>query len=342
MAVNGNGRMRKPPATIKSIADALDVSPSTVSRALRQDKSVTARTTERVREAAERLGYRRDLRGVNLRTGKTNMLCAILASNPTAEFGDPATMHLIQGLIAGVEGSDQKLVIQPVAGERRQLDILMEAVEASRFDGIVLDHTSAADPRVQYLLDAGVPFVTFGRTQLSGSHAYFDVANGHAAEMATAELARRGHQRIGLIDPPPSFLFSAQRRAGYAKALAAAGMAFDPELIIETDINSVTVHEAVRTLSALENPATAYVTSNEVATIAAVHACRELGLDLGALDFVSRDGTRFFDYSEPAVSSCYYPIFDAGQQLIELLMKAIEGTPPGQLQTLRKTELIVR
>ena len=67
----------KKPATIKTIARALGLSPSTVSRALNGDPMVRAETTRRIAETAGSLGYRRDLRGVNLRTGRTFALCAI-------------------------------------------------------------------------------------------------------------------------------------------------------------------------------------------------------------------------------------------------------------------------
>jgi LacI family transcriptional regulator, galactose operon repressor len=333
---------RRTAATIKSIADALSLSPSTVSRALRGESSVHPDTTLRIREAARHMGYRRDFRGVNLRTGRTNTLCAILTSLPTLEFGDPAAMHLMQGLIAGVEGTDLKLVIQPVAGEAEQFAALTDAVEASRFDGIVIDHTRPRDARVDYLIDSQVPFVTFGRTERAVAHAFFDLDNEDAASLATIRLLERGHRRIALIDPPVEFLFSAQRRRGYLETLRQAGVSADPSLIIETDINPGSVGAAVTALLGLPRPPTAFVTSNEVATLAAVQACRQFGADLSHLDFVSRDGTRFFDFFVPAVSSCYYPQFEAGRVLSEMLVEAVNGAPVEALHRLVRTEFISR
>ena len=81
-----------------------------------------------------------------------------------------------------------------------------------RADGIIIDHTRPDDARVRYLIDSGVPFVTFGRTDMAERHAYFDIDNEHAAATATSQLAIAGHRRIALIDPPTHFLFSAQRR----------------------------------------------------------------------------------------------------------------------------------
>lgn len=333
---------RKTPSTITSIAASLSLSPSTVSRALRGEATVHPDTAQRIREAARQMGYRRDYRGVNLRTGRTNTLCAILSLQPMREFGDPAAMHLMQGLIGSVEGTDLKLLIQPVMGEDEQLTVLRDAVEAMRADGIIIDHTQPDDARVRYLLDSGVPFVTFGRTDMAGHHAYFDLDNEHAAAMATSQLARSGHRRIALIDPPTHFLFSAQRRQGYLHALAAAALPADLSLVVETPINAENVAAATTRLMALSDPPTALVLSNEVATLAAVKACRTLGLDLDRIDFVSRDGTRFFDFFEPAVSSCYYPQIEAGKALSGMLIEAIGGAPLASLQRIVRTEFVER
>lgn len=342
MAAKKKPIRRKRSATITSVAAELGMSASTVSRALRGEKVVAPETADRIRETAKKLGYRRDLRGVNLRTGRTNMLCAILQSNPTITFGDPATMHLIQGLIEGTENTDHKLVVQPVTGPDHQLEALQEAVESNRFDGFIIDHTTPEDRRVKYLLENEVAFVTFGRTELFSQHAYFDIDNAHAAEMGTEYLLNLGHKRVGLVDPPSSYLFSGQRLLGYRRALAHADIDHDPDLIIETDINSDTVAEAIDQLMGLEDPPTALVTSNEVATVAAVHACRARGLDLGKMAFASRDGTRFLDFIEAPVASCYFSTLEAGRRLSELLIALLEGQPVERLQVLEKTKLITR
>lgn len=70
--------------------------------------------------------------------------------------------------------------------------------------------------------------------------------------------------------------------------------------------------------------------------------CRELGLDLGQLDFVSRDGTRFFDFFVPGVSSCYFPQFEAGRSLSQMLVEAVDGAPVEALQRVERTTFIQR
>lgn len=314
-----------------------------MSRALQGDPAVTAETRHRVVETADQLGYRRDLRGVNLRTGRTFTLCAILGEPPSQEFGDPAAMHLIQGLIAGVQNTDFKMVIRPVETPEQRFAAVKEAVATNRFDGIVLDHSEPQDRCVLYLLEKRVKFVTFGRTELFSEHPYFDIDNEDAAFVATSHLIGRGHARIALIDPPPRFLFSRQRLRGYQRALADAGIPFDPALVVERSIGARWVREQVTQLLGIADRPTGFVTSNEVATIGAVSAVRELpSAEMQSVSFVSRDGTNLFDYFEPPVSSCYFPLLDAGEYLATALVKAVEGAPHAALQLVEKTQFIER
>lgn len=328
-------------ADLRSIADELGVSISTVSRALKGDPRVTARTRERVNEAADRLGYRRNLRGVNLRTGKTFMLCAQLISNPSSDFGDPAAMHLIQGLIAGTSGTEFKVVVRPLTNAEDQLQACRDTVADGRFDGFVLDHTEPDDPRAHFLMERGLPFITFGRTGIPG-HGWFDIDNENAALVATRHLISKGHSRIALIGPPERFAFARHRLAGYRSALKVAQIPYDPDLVVAMDIDVRSVRDRVGDLLARPDRPTGFVCSNELATIGTVRACRDLPPeDFARCGFVSRDGTNLFDYLQPAVSSVYFPLFEAGRSISADLVSKVQGSN-ALVEDLRHATLIAR
>ncbi|MEO6012716.1 MAG: LacI family DNA-binding transcriptional regulator [Devosia sp.] len=338
-----NDRVSRKPATIKTVASDLGLSIATVSRALKGDDLVTEETRARVNESATRLGYRRDFRGVNLRTGRTYTLCALLTTVPTVEFADPATTHLIQGLVAGTAASDFKVVVLPTDSGENQLAMLDELVANGRFDGFILDATEPLDARIRLLLERGARFVSFGRTELLSEHPYFDIDNEDAAYRATMQLAKAGHTRIALIDAPNRYLFSRQRLRGYRRALIDAGIAFDQAYVSEMDIGIRSVHERVSEFLKLDASPTGFVTSNEVAMLGTLRACRDLPEAVfRSLGFVSRDGSQLFDYIQPAVSSLYYPLFDAGKHLTEMLVEVIRGAPVASLQKVERAELIIR
>lgn len=329
-------------ADLRSIANELGISISTVSRALKDDPKVTASTKARVNEAADRLGYRRNLRGVNLRTGKTFTLCALLISNASPDFGDPAAMHLIQGLIAGTAGSEFKVVIRPVANTEDQMQACRDTVADGRFDGFILDHTEPDDRRAQYLMEHGLPLVTFGRTGMD-SHGWFDIDNEDAAVTATRHLIAAGHERIALVGPPERFAFASQRLTGYRKALAEAGIAYDPSLVIAMDIDVRSVRERVGAMLQLADRPTGFVSSNELATIGTIRACRDLPpVEFARCGFVSRDGTNLFDYLQPPVSSVYFPLLEAGRRVSAGLISIVQGAPPESIHELKRAALLPR
>lgn len=335
-------KVRSRSVTIKTVAEKLALSPSTVSRALRGESSVTPETSQRIVEAAKELGYMRDLRGVNLRTGQTNAICVFLTARPRDEYGDPAIMLLIQGMIDGVAGTDKTVVFRPVASVDQQLDALRTLIASNRFDAFVFDHTEPQDPRVKFLLEADFPFVTFGRTELFTEHAYIDIDNAHAAESATRAMIAKGYKRIALIEPPVQYMFSSQRRQGYMRALEAANMPVDPDLIVETGLGTKTVELGVKKLLSLDTPPDAFVCPNEMTTIAVIRACEQGGLDIAHSGFISRDGTRFFDYFRPAVSSSYYSSYELGEDLSRQVIRRLKGDPVTSLQKLVQTTEIIR
>jgi LacI family transcriptional regulator len=103
------------------------------------------------------------------------------------------------------------------------------------------------------------------------------------------------------------------------------------------------VRERVAQFLAGKDRPTAFVTSNEVATLGAISAARSLSpAQFKAIGFVSRDGTNLFDYFEPPVSSSFYPLLDAGEYLAAALVKAVEGAAVATLQSVERTQFIER
>ncbi|MEJ1991422.1 MAG: LacI family DNA-binding transcriptional regulator [Maritimibacter sp.] len=339
---SGGGFRSTGKVTIKTVAKSLGLSPSTVSRALRNDPSVTEATSKRIRDAAEAMGYTRDLRGVNLRTGQTNAICVLMLARPKDEYGDPAAMQLIKGLISGVSGGDKTIVFRIFPSFEEQFEAMREMVAGRRFDGVIFDHTVPQDPRVKYLLEQDFPFLTFGRTELFSQHAYFDVDNEESAYLSTKEVIGRGCKRIALITPPLHFLFGEHWHRGYQRALREAGIEFDPALTIQPNMELRSVEEMSERICSLDEPPDAFVSPNEMATTAAIRACEHHGLDIEKIAFISLDGTRFFDFFRPGVSSIYCSTYTIGERLSQMMIRLLDGEAVENLQEVVVGEIIRR
>lgn len=329
--------------TLKTLARHLNLSVTTVSRALKDGPEVRPDTVMRVKEAAAAFGYVPNLRGIKLRTGRTFSVSAMIAAPRADEVGDGCWHALMQGMLAGLADTPYSLLAVPVLPETDSLAMVRRMVEAELVDGLVVDLTQPQDERVKYLLERGVPFVTFGRTELFTPHAFVDIDNEDAAWQATRYLLARGHRRIALLDPPVDYLFTRQRLAGYRQALQAAGLEPDPALISHAALDAACSQAITLALLRQVDPPTGFVCVNEVVTLGVLAGLRDAGRQPGAdVELVSRDGSCLCAYLTPPISSCFLSARAVGERLASFLLRRIEGAPVSELQTVLATTLIDR
>jgi LacI family transcriptional regulator len=327
--------------TLKSLAQGLGLSVSTVSKALKGAPDVGAQTVASVRSAAAAAGYVPDLRGVKLRTGQTFSLYYQKAVAPMQDVPDAIVAAQIETIASCLASTPYQLQIVPWnTATEDPLPAIRRIVEGRLADGIVLDSTQPQDPRVRYLLERNFPFVTFGRTELVSEHPYVDADNEQAAFVATQYLTERGHQRIALISPPLAFTYALQRRRGYQAALQRAGLAVDPALLCEGVQDARVARALARQLASLPQPPTGYVCANEVATLGVMAGLRDVGCRIGdGVELVSRDGANISDYLFPRPPTLFLDIRTVATTLCDFLLRRIQGESVEFLQRVLPCEL---
>lgn len=324
--------------SLKTIARHLGMSVTTVSRALSSGERISAATIGRVREAAEQLGYVRNLDGVRLRTGRSLVIFALLVSSPEEEVGDTSSIGLLYGIHERFAETDYSVRAVTLNTPSDAMPVLNEIVQGRLADGVILDHTEAEDERVRFLLDAGIPFVTFGRTE-GPPHPYFDIDNEDIARTCTGALIQRGFRRIGLIDPPLRFTFARQRLAGYRQALDEHGIPFDEALIRRIELHAETARASASDLIA-RGAVDGLVCVNEIVLLGALAAARDAGLDVGRdIGVAARSGTNIAAYLPVPLVVSFYSRIGAGRMLADLLLRWIAGEPAESLQRIVRAEL---
>lgn len=332
--------MTSSPVTLKTIAAELGVSVTTVARALKDGDRISPETVRLVRDTADRLGYVRNLEGAKLRTGRSLVIMAFLAFSNEEDVGDSGSIGLLNGIHQRLAGTDYAVRAVPVTAGAPMLDQIRAVVHGRLADGIILDHIEAQDARVDYLLDAGLPFVSFGRTEAPDRHPWFDIDNEYAAFQGTDALIRAGHRRIALIEGDPRFTFIRQRQQGHARALAEHGLPPDPALRINAEIAADAARRTAGVM--LDRGADAFHCVNELAFLGALAGVRDrLGADASRIGFALRAGTRLGDYVAADSFAAYYARHQAGAQLAGLLLDRIGGAPIADCQRLQQTELLI-
>ncbi|MER3514751.1 MAG: transcriptional regulator, partial [Chloroflexota bacterium] len=287
------------PVTIRDVAKRLNLSITTVSRALDGYDDVAAETRQRVIAVAREMGYIPSHAARQMRRQRTETLGYIL---PTAlpRFADPFFSEFIAGL--GDEATLHNfdlLVSTAPPGSTAEQALYRRWVQGRRVDGMVLSRMRLDDWRVRYLHEAGLPLVASGRSRTPVDFPYVEVDSRSGFAALVAHLVARGHRRIAYIGAPATLTLQADRFAGYCDGLAAAGITFDPSLVTEGNLTRMGGYQAAQRLLALPQPPTAIVGVNDLTAIGAMRAARERGLVIGRdLAVAGFDGTEDAEHAD--------------------------------------------
>lgn len=326
------------PVTMKTIAEKLGVSITTVSRSLENGHKTSPDMVAKVREMAASLGYVRNLDGVKLRTGKTLVVMALLGITSEDEVGDSGSVGLLNGIHQRFADTQYAIRTVPVSIGDDGLDQVQEITRGRNADGLILDHTVPQDKRIKFLLEHNLPFVTFGRSELFTEHPYFDVDNEYAAWQGTTSLIKYGYKKIAFLDANPKFVFVKQRMRGYQTALQEAGLCINTDLMRHIPLEANIARDEARAL--IRAGADAFVCVNETVFLGARAGVRlEAPGSLEKVGFSARTGTNIGEYISTPVHASYYSRLSSGWNLADILLKTVDGSPVEQCQKVVRTEL---
>ena len=329
--------------TIRDVARHLNLSITTVSRALDGYDDVAADTRERVIAAARELGYVPSRAARQLRRKRADAIGYILpTTNP--RFADPFFSEFIAGLGDGAASHNLDLLMSTAppgeAAERQHYELW---VQSRRVDGLVLSRMRRNDWRVEYLAQSGFPFVALGRSASSADYAYIEIDSCTGFKALVAHLAERGHTRIAYVGAPASLMLQSDRLAGYQAGLAAAGQSFDASLVVEGDLTRDGGYRAAHKLLGLPHPPTAVLGVNDLTAIGIMRAAHERGLQVGRdLAVTGYDGIEDAELAHPPLTTLSQPVYDVARRLAEMLLKLIAGEPLAERQILLQPKLFVR
>lgn len=331
--------------TLKDVAREAGMSITQVSRALNDHDDVAAATKEHACRVAEALNYvpNYDARRLQDPHTRTDAIGLVIPSE-TLRFSDPFFGDLLSAMVveAGKHGMQLRLST-PLAGT----DLLApydESIRHNRVDGFVLVRTLVNDPRADFLLDRGFPFVSFGRPESSAGFASVD-ASPRSFDDVISHLIDLGHRRIACLAEPPQYAIAARRLASFRSAVASH---VDGDLISEPVILVAGFHEddglaAARTLLTGQHPPTAIVALNDLLALGTLQAAQELGLDVPHdISVVGFDDIASARQVTPSLTTVHQSAINVGRLLVEELMPLIESRSNETSERRIEAKLMVR
>jgi len=309
--------------TIQDVARQAGLSKSAVSRYLNHSLSLPPATAQRIEGAIEALGFRRNSLAQRLSKGGSETIGLVLPdiANPFfAELADAAEATAFAhgyNLVLCLTRNDPAREIQYVhwKGSRRVDGLLFISNRAD--DGTLAAQLGAY--REIVLLDEDVPGTSMPKVFAD------NVAGGR---LATEHLIRQGHRRIAHVSGPAAVMSVRERREGYERALAAAGIPLHPDYLLLGEYSRDFGRQAAATLLDLPEPPQAIFAASDFIAVGVLDTLRERGLAVpAALSLVGFDDAPYAELLTPPLSTVRQSARDLGRQGIEALLAVLAGQP---------------
>lgn len=333
--------MRGSRVTIKDIARELGVSPSTVSRAMKDHPDISQATKEQVNALVEKLKYRPNTVALSLRSRKTNIIALVVPE---------IVHHFFSLVISGIEEVAQEagyhvMIFQSNESYEREV-VIAQSLASMQVDGVLVSvsKTSKKFGHLKELMDEGIPLVFFDRAceEIDADKVVVDDFSG--AFNAVEYLISTGCKRIAHFGTTQDLQIGYQRKRGYISALEKHGIQASEELMIKCD----TLSEALELTSGimrLAPPPDAIFTVNDLTASGVMKVLKQLRYripeDVSVIGFT--DGL-VATVTDPSLTSVSQHGFEMGKKAMEMLLyriNVLEDDLPARSEVLT-TDLIIR
>jgi LacI family transcriptional regulator len=326
--------------TIKDIAKALNISTSTVSRALRDSYEINPETKRLVLEYAEKLNYRPNPIALSLKENRSRAIGVVVPEIDNYFFS-----QAINGIEAIAYNRGYHVVIFQSHESYEREVVNIEHIIARKVDGLLISlsgHTTDVS-HLKNLEEKGLPVVFFDRVTDDIDTHKVVADNEEGAFKAVEHLIQTGRKRIALAASLPWLSITQERVAGYKAALEKYGLTYDENLIRYCDF---TVGEADKKVAELldQKPDALFTASDRLA-LACLAALKIRKIDIpkevAVLGFTNIKAASLLS---PPLSVVSQPAFEMGHTAADLLLDLIEKKQRAlPFQTIKlSTELIVR
>jgi LacI family transcriptional regulator, repressor for deo operon, udp, cdd, tsx, nupC, and nupG len=333
--------LKKTP-TIQDVARFADVSTATVSRALSSPERVSESTRARISEAVRVTGYTLNQTARSLRQRTSHTILVALPDIRNTFFSTILDAIEREAALRGYGVLVANRFSGVDAGQR-----LHQYFLSSRADGLLLLDGSVDLEQLLVLTRApvSVPLVVACEEIPNSPFHTVKTDNAYAAEIATRHLIGLGHTRIGHIRGPADNVLTAERQAGFTRALAAAGLLLHPEWLFEGNFEMERGLLAAEHFVALAERPTAIFAANDETAIGFLSGLRRHGLECPRdVSVVGFDDLAVAPHFWPPLTTMRQPREPLGRLAAEALIDLIEGQPRSRvpLHIVLSSELIVR
>ncbi|TQR18414.1 catabolite control protein A [Psychrobacillus vulpis] len=304
--------------TIYDVAREANVSMATVSRVVNGNQNVKPATRQKVLAVIERLDYRPNAVARGLASKKTKTVGVIIPDISNVFYAelvrgieDIATMYRYNIILTNSDQQEDKEVQ------------LLSTLYSKQVDGVVMMSDQVTKEMLHEMERSHVPIVLAGTIESSNSFPSVNIEYDKAAVDAVNRLLQNGHKRIAFVSGSMASAINQEHKLfGYEKALDAASIEIDSDLIVGVENTYDDGLLAWEKLSKLDNPPTAFFADNDEIAIGLIHGAQDNGLRVPEdIEVISFENSKLARMVRPQLTSVVLPLYDIGAVSMRLLTK---------------------
>ncbi|WP_257667374.1 LacI family DNA-binding transcriptional regulator [Parapedobacter tibetensis] len=317
-----------PNLTLRDIAKALDLSVSTVSKALRDSYEIGDETKKRVLDFARTNHYLPNRMAKSLKEGKSGSIGIVICS-----IDNSFVSRMLDGIDGACTKAGYDIIIMQSKESLAQEKACIMQLEARGVEGILISPSAETIDfeHLTYLKDAGMPVVLFDRINEHVESYQVGIDNRNGAFQATQHLIDNGYRHIAMLNISSGTHFALKRSEGYADALERNNIAYRDEFVHlckpsdrEALMGSAAI--AIQALFGLPNPPQALFAATDQLSTHSLSVIHQLGFripqDIALIGFCN---TELADVLTPPLSTVYQPAFEIGRLAAEKIIGLISG-----------------
>jgi LacI family transcriptional regulator len=327
--------------TIYDIAEALDLSPATVSRGLKDHPAIKKDTKKRILEKAKEMGYQHNQFASNLRRNRTNTIGVIVPR---------LNSYFMSSVIAGIEKvanqAGYNLVISQSLESVKKEEINVRTLYNSRVDGLLvsLAYDTETISHFELLLDKNIPLIFFDRVFLHPQCTNIIIDNYKAGYEVTQHLITQGCKRIAHITASLKRNVYAERLKGYRQALEDNHITFDEELVFYNNLSDQAAIEVSKEILKMNKLPDGIFSANDSCAVSCIRELKQAGIripeDIAVAGFNNDPLSKVI---EPNLTTINYPGQEMGEAAASVLIRRLDKLEGINLNTIvLRHELLVR
>ncbi|GHW80723.1 Ribose operon repressor [Vibrio cholerae] len=309
-------------ATMKDIARLAGVSTSTVSHVINKSRFVSDEIAERVNNAAQQLNYAPSALARSLKMNRTKTIGMLVTTSTNPFFGE-----VVKGVERSCYHQGYNLILCNTEGDNQRMKASINTLLQKRVDGLLLMCSTLEGERLDVFdryPDIPVVVMDWGPILFASDKIQDNSLQG--GYMAAKHLIECGHREIGCITGPLIRHQAQMRYEGYKRALAEAGIAINPDWIVESDFECEGGYQAFEKLYERGKLPSALFVSNDMMAMGVIQAASQRGLRVpDDLSLIGYDDVHIAKFMTPALTTIHQPKYRLGKAAIDTLLYRLEN-----------------